>query len=196
MKRYLIVVLAIAGLAQLAGAAYIPAKAELAQVLLERAWRDSTTSRDAVKPWPWADTWPIARLQSMKHNVDLIVLSGMTGATMAFGPGHLSASALPGNEGNSIIGAHRDTHFEFLQQLSIGDRLLVERNDGSEHWFRVAYIEVADSTAGQLPLDLGGSWLTLVTCFPFDAVNPGGPLRYVVTAEKLPRARSAAHHAP
>ena len=24
--------------------------------------------------------------------------------------------------------------------------------------------------------------LTLVTCYPFDAVVPGGPLRYVVTA--------------
>jgi sortase (surface protein transpeptidase) len=25
--------------------------------------------------------------------------------------------------------------------------------------------------------------LTLVTCYPFDAIEPGGPLRYVVTAE-------------
>jgi hypothetical protein len=24
--------------------------------------------------------------------------------------------------------------------------------------------------------------LTLVTCYPFDAINRGGPLRYVVTA--------------
>jgi sortase A len=24
--------------------------------------------------------------------------------------------------------------------------------------------------------------LTLVTCYPFDAVEPGGPLRYVVVA--------------
>ncbi|MBT8135374.1 MAG: class GN sortase [Gammaproteobacteria bacterium] len=188
--------LAIAGMAQLAAAAYIPAKAALAQELLERAWRDTGRSRETVKPWPWADIWPVARLQSFKHDVDLIVLSGMSGATMAFGPGHMNASALPGNEGNSIIGAHRDTHFEFLQKLTIGDRLLVERNDGSEHWFRVAYIEVADSTAGQLPLNLGGSWMTLVTCYPFGAVNPGGPLRYVVTAEKLPRARSVSHHAP
>jgi len=188
--------LAIAGLVQLAGAAYIPAKAELAQVLLERAWRDSASTVDKVRPWPWADTWPIARLQSFKHDVDLIVLEGMTGSTMAFGPGHMSASALPGNAGNSIIGAHRDTHFEFLQKLQIGDRLLVERIDGEEFWFRVAYVEVADSRQGQLPLELDGSWLTLVTCYPFDAINPGGPLRYVVTAERLPRERNAFSHAP
>jgi sortase A len=29
----------------------------------------------------------------------------------------------------------------------------------------------------------GTAALVLVTCYPFDAVNPGGPLRYVVAAE-------------
>ncbi len=196
MKRVLLAMLAVAGLAQLAAAAWIPAKAELAQVLMERAWRESATEAERVRPWPWADTWPIARLVSYKHDIDLIVLSGMNGATMAFGPGHHSASALPGETGNSLIGAHRDTHFAFLENLAIGDRLLVERDDGSEHWFRVADIEVADSRQGELPLDLDGSWLTLVTCYPFDAIDPGGPLRYVVSAEKLPRRIPVAAHAP
>jgi len=27
--------------------------------------------------------------------------------------------------------------------------------------------------------------LTLITCYPFDALNPGGPLRYVVRAAGL-----------
>jgi sortase A len=27
--------------------------------------------------------------------------------------------------------------------------------------------------------------LSLVTCYPFDAVNPGGPMRYVVSAEMI-----------
>jgi sortase A len=27
--------------------------------------------------------------------------------------------------------------------------------------------------------------MTLVTCYPFDAIDPGGPLRYAVTAEML-----------
>ncbi len=28
--------------------------------------------------------------------------------------------------------------------------------------------------------------LTLVTCYPFDAIVPGGPLRYLVFAEAVP----------
>ena len=38
--------------------------------------------------------------------------------------------------------------------------------------------------AGRSPTgDRGLDELTLVTCWPFDAVAPGGPLRYVVVAE-------------
>lgn len=196
MKRLMVMALAIAGLAQLAGAVYMPAKAELAQVLLERAWSGSSTASEMVRPWPWADTWPIARLQSFKHDVDLIVLEGMTGSTLAFGPGHMIASALPGNTGNSIIGAHRDTHFRFLEKLRVGDRVFVERSDGKEFWFRVTTIEVADSRDSQLQLSAEDSMLSLVTCYPFDAINPGGPLRYVVTAQKLPVSQSAATHNP
>lgn len=180
-------VLMLAGFAQLGSAAYIPVKAEFAQRMLERAWRDSEAGAP-MRPWPWADTWPIARLRSIKHDVDLIVLAGMSGRTLAFGPGHVSASSLPGNRGTSVIGGHRDTHFRFLQRLQSGDRLLVERANGDEHWFRVVATDVADSADSQLVLRADGAWLTLVTCYPFDAIDPGGPLRYVVTAERLPRA--------
>lgn len=179
--------LSLAGLAQLGSAAYIPAKAVVAQLLLEHAWARSDDDTPQ-KPWNWADTWPVARLQAIKYDVDLIVLAGMTGESMAFGPAHYSGSALPGNRGTSVIGGHRDTHFRFLEKLRNGDRLLVERANGTEHWFRVTATEVVDSRDTQLLLRDDGSWLTLVTCYPFDAVTPGGPLRYVITAERLPRA--------
>ena len=41
-------------------AATIEAKAFLAPILIERAWHDSQVYRVNVKPWPWADTWPVA----------------------------------------------------------------------------------------------------------------------------------------
>ena len=34
-------------------------------------------------------------------------------------------------------------------------------------------------------LDTQQSMLSLVTCYPFDALEAGGPLRYVVTARML-----------
>ena len=39
-----------------------------------------------------------------------------------------------------------------------------------------------DARHARLAPDDGRPLLSLVTCYPFDAVAPGGPLRYVVTA--------------
>jgi sortase A len=114
-------------------------------------------------------------------NVDLIILAGGSGRTLAFGPGHLSASALPGQRGNSVIAGHRDTHFRFLQDLAIGEVLKVETSDGREHTYKVIDLDVIDSRRGSLILDIDESVLSLVTCYPFDATVAGGPMRYVVT---------------
>lgn len=113
----------------------------------------------------------------------MIVLEGGSGRTLAFGPGHLSASVLPGDVGNSIIAGHRDTHFQFLKYLRTGDSLKVDRPDGRGHMFRVVDIDVVDARRASLMLDTDVPMLSLITCYPFDTVNPGGPMRYVVTAE-------------
>jgi sortase A len=89
---------------------------------------------------------------------------------------------LPGERGNSIIAGHRDTHFRFLQDLRAGDRLAVERANGVR-WFVVTGTSVVDSRSTRIALRSDVPRLTLVTCYPFDAIEPGGPLRYVVTAE-------------
>ena len=102
--------------------------------------------------------------------------------SLAFGPGHLSISALPGQSGNSIIAGHRDTHFRFLQFLALGDALQVELPDGRTHVYEVSAIDVVDSRRGSLVLDTDDSMLSLVTCYPFDAMEAGGPMRYVVSA--------------
>src|SRR5262249_55297512 len=95
---------------------------------------------------------------------------------------HDPASALPGDPGNSIIAGHRDTHFRFLQDLKLGDRLAVERTNGVR-WFVVTGTRVVDSRTTRIALRSDSPRLTLVTCYPFDAIEPGGPLRYVVTAD-------------
>ena len=114
-------------------------------------------------------------------DVDLIVLAGGSGRTLAFGPGHLSASSLPGQRGNSVIAGHRDTHFSFLKRLALGELVHVETTDGREHSYKVVDIDVVDSRRVSIVLDTDDSMLSLVTCYPFNAVEPGGPMRYVVT---------------
>jgi sortase A len=178
-----ITLLAIAGAATFGGGAYIYAKAQLAQWLLHAAWTEARETGAPVKPWPWADTHPVARLVAPAQDADVLVLAGASGRTLAFGPGHLDGSALPGDAGNAVITAHRDTHFRFLRAVGPGDELVVERAGGGMRHFRIRGTYVADYRDLKLPRDTAVPTLTLVTCYPFDALNPGGPLRYVVVAE-------------
>ncbi len=173
------------GFWQLGQGAYIPAKAWLAQELMQRAWLKTSEGEQRVVPWPWADTYPVARLTSGSRDIDLIVLAGGSGRTLAFGPGHLSASALPGERGNTIIAGHRDTHFNFLRDVEDGELLGVELPDGGRHVYEVIGVDIVDSRRGSLLLDTDLPMLTLVTCYPFDTREAGGPLRYVVTARLL-----------
>jgi sortase A len=178
-----IALLAIVGAASFGSGVYLHAKAQVAQWLLHAAWSESRDSGAPVKPWPWADTHPVARLLVPAQDADVLVLAGASGRTLAFGPGHLDGSAMPGDAGNAVITAHRDTHFRFLRAVSPGDELVVERPDGGMRHFRIRGTYVADYRELRLPRDTAVPTLTLVTCYPFDAVNPGGPLRYVVVAE-------------
>ena len=179
----LITALALGGALCAADGAWIYVKAAAGQWLLERAWTRSAVDGTAAKPWPWADTHPIARLIVPAHGIDEIVLAGASGRTLAWGPGHYDGSALPGAEGNAVLSAHRDTHFRFLQRLVPGDGLEIETREGMRRHYRVRDVAVVDTHALRIPRDTAVATLTLVTCYPFDAVVPGGPLRYVVVAE-------------
>lgn len=163
---------------------FIYAKALLAQVLLRGAWAQAAAGDARPRPWPGADTWPVARLISPAHHVDLVVLSGASGSTTAFGPGHVTGTARPGEIGNVGLAAHRDTHFAFLEHLRVGERLWLELPGGRARSFEVQELQVVDS-GDTSSLSKPGDLLTLVTCFPFSAATPGGPLRYIVQARAL-----------
>ena len=173
------------GFWQLGQGAYIPAKAWLAQGLMQRAWIRTGGGESRATPWPWADTWPVARITARSGDVDLIVLAGGSGRTLAFGPGHVSASAMPGEIGNAVIAGHRDTHFRFLRNIEAGELLKIESGSGQTHLYEVIETDIVDSRKGSLLLDTDAAILSLVTCYPFDTRESGGPLRYVVTARML-----------
>ena len=126
LRRWAALALILAGLLALGEAGWIRAKAELAQVLLDRAWTRARSGDESPRPWPWADTWPVARLVAPAHDVDTIVLSGASLRNLAFAPSHFDGTPLPGRPGNAVIAGHRDTHFRFLENLLPGDELLIE----------------------------------------------------------------------
>ena len=164
---------------------WIPAKAWLAQQLLDKAWAETDAGLGQEKPWPWADTWPIARLTLPRQGKSFVVLEGASGQSLAFGPGHLEASAAPGTNGTIVIAGHRDTFFHSLGHVKKGDPVDLQAPRKGSVRYRVVSTRVVDSRKTALDLigtRRGPQRLILVTCYPFDAVMPGGPLRYVVTA--------------
>jgi len=178
----LALVLLVVGAWQLGRGAWIQAKASLAQVLIAKAWTSTLAGEARVRPWPWADTWPVAKLTIPRLGIEHYVLEGADGSAMAFGPGHAQGTALPGTTGNSVIGGHRDTHLAFLRQVRPGDAVVIQRPDGTRVNYRAASAEVMDRREVWVMEQAGPARLTLVTCYPFDALRAGGPLRYVLLA--------------
>jgi sortase A len=166
-------------------ATWIHAKAQLAQALIARAWNLSlAVPHEQHKPWQWADTWPVLRLQwhgDDADSEDVYVLAAADGSSLAFGPGLLSGSAQTG-AGLKVIAAHRDTHFAFLEQLQTGDTISLQDATGKSQTYVVAETRIVDTRTSPLFVDASVDGLLLITCYPFRALDTGGPLRYLVQA--------------
>ena len=183
MLTGLMVFLLAISLWQIGEGSWIYAKAGLAQHLLQRAWSRTLAGETGVKPWPWADTWPVARLIVPSQNIDQIVLEGAYGRTLAFGPGHVESAQPIGSSGTIILTGHRDTHFRFLQRLERNDVIELEAPTGIRRRYRVKETRIADSRSASIGIEQDQPQLVLVTCYPFDSPMPGTLWRYVVIAE-------------
>jgi sortase A len=182
MTRFaLALVLALAGLVLFGQGAYIHAKALLAQVLLERAFSETITTGRDIKPWSWADTWPVARIEVKRLHAGAIVLAGSSGQALAFGPGHVELTPDAGERGVAVYSAHRDTHFRFLKDVAVGDLIDVTRRDGQTFRYRVTGTSVVRFDESGIDALSSGYELVLSTCWPLDAMT-SGPRRYLVHA--------------
>jgi sortase A len=152
---------------------WIHIKALVAQRLLERAWSQALAGGDVLEPWPWADTQPVGRLRVRAQDVDLVVLAGATGRTLAFAPGRVAGSPPPGEPGTAIIAGHRDTHFAFLRSIEIDQRIDMVDTSGREYRYRVVDRSVVHERVAIEPEFWGNPALVLVTCYPFDTPVPG-----------------------
>ncbi len=185
---------------------YIESKAYLAQILLNQAWqetqeqylsqskRQSNSNSDdmyllSVKPWSWADVYPVAKLTINRLNLSYVVLNNDSGQALAFGPGFSGISGSFTNKQTQVISGHRDSHFEFLAELVIGDKLLLESASGQVKKFVINNLSVIDSRINQLYLssmeENQPSELVLLTCYPFNSLSASTPFRLVVEAIEI-----------
>lgn len=182
LARLPFLLLAAAGLWLIVQGAIIPAKARLAQVLLDRAFAQSAATGRPVRPWPWADAAPVARIRVPRLGVEEIVLSGGSGEALAFGPTLLPGGGVLGARGTAVFAAHRDTHFRFLAELRPGDLIEVEPVNGPTLRYRASRGRIVRYDGFGVDRHATRPSIALVTCWPIGG-SGRGPLRYVVRAE-------------
>lgn len=169
------------------GGGYIVVKAAVAQALLSSSWQQTldmgtSSGEEKIRPWPWADTYPVAKLTIPSLEERLIVLYGTSGRILAFGPGLQSGTALPNRRGNTVIAAHRDTHFSVLKQIKLNDEFVLQDASGQEISYRVVVVKVIEADEVQWIAPEDEMMITLITCYPFEGITEQAKQRYVVRA--------------
>ncbi len=184
IRRVLASISLVSGLVLFGEGVWIQGKAVVAQLLLESAWSASVVTGKPVKPWPYADHWPIAEISFPLHKSSFIVLEGDSGSSLAFAPGWSRQGVRPDEKGLKVISAHRDTHFKVLGHVEVGHPIQLSTRAHERIRYQVTSMRVVDTSKDQIWIDKESEGLLLVTCYPFDAIQSGGPLRLVVEATR------------
>jgi sortase A len=181
--------LAWVGITWMLAAAYQSrANAELDRALASKTGTPSRAGQAEPGDWaPPADAL-IGRLAIPRLGVSAVVLEGDDTATLDVAVGHLPDTALPWEEGNAALAAHRDTFFRPLEKVRVGDEMQIATRRG-EFAYRVRRVTVVepDDVSVLTPSEHVG--LTLITCYPFRWVG-AAPKRYIVQAERITVARA------
>lgn len=130
--------------------------------------------------------WPPTRIIIPEIDLDAVVVQGDDEASLRDGPGHDPNSALPGQIGNCVIGAHRNvygSYFYRIDELLPGSRITLRTPDGKFRYQVVQTYQVADTQGAQVKAAPPNSppLLTLYTC-----TLPRSTNRLVVSAQLLP----------
>src|SRR6478672_3488217 len=187
--RILCALLLITGACLSGRALYMHAKAELAGILVRRAWEQSVQSGKSQAPWPWADTHPVARIRIPRLGYEEIVLEGASPRTLAFGPAHLLNGTALGEPGNLVLAGHRTSWFRPLENIAQGDTVQIQWFDAhrgglQERTYTVNMISVVEPQDTALLAPTADDALTLITCYPFGR-GPRSPQRFIVRASPI-----------
>jgi sortase A len=128
------------------------------------------------------DRWeaPLAVLRIGRVGLEAPVFEGTDQLILKRGVGHISGTALPGQDGNIAIAGHRDSFFRALKDIAVGDTIELEAEDRT-YDYGVTQMLVVDPTEVAVLQPRAVPSLTLVTCYPFYFIG-SAPKRYIVQA--------------
>jgi len=162
----------------------IELKARVAQTLLQYAWHKTIKTGEDQRPWKSFDGVPVLRLTIPRHAVDQIVLAGTSGQALAFGPAFHEESKLPGTGGTTVLSSHRDSHGIYIKQLQKGDTIKLQDRFKQWHSYTVEDFSILNVKTDTISTTNAKEVLLIITCYPFNALTSGTPLRYVVSASQ------------
>jgi sortase A len=125
----------------------------------------------------------LTRVSIPKINLDVIVVEGTNHKALRVGPGHLKQTPAPGELGNSVISAHRDTFFRHIYELAKGDEIQVRRN-GRTYTFEVTGKKIVQPNDVSILNNTPDARLTLITCYPTYYIGPA-PQRLIVFSKLI-----------
>ncbi len=185
MPKLLISALFLIGCGVCLQASWLPAKAWLSQQLIQYSWQQSIASKNAIKPWPWADTYPIGELSFERLQKKIVVLNGGDPTTLAFSAGAVAPFNQVNGDQPFVVAGHRDSHFSFLKEVVMSDVISLTDKYGRIQLYQVENIEIVDASIGELPLKADEKNLVFITCYPFVAIAANSNERYIITAKLL-----------
>lgn len=147
---------------------------------LQREWRDqqARAAQTPIVPASMPVDDSLTRLTIPSINLDAIVVTGTGHKQLMEGPGWMSDTAKPGEVGNAVISAHRDTFFRHIVELKKGDIVQVSRG-GKTYHYEVTGKKVVSPTDMSVVQPTNDRELTLITCYPTYYIGPA-PDRLVV----------------
>jgi len=122
----------------------------------------------------------LGRLDIPRLGISVAILQGTSLRTLRLGAGHIEATPLPGDSGNSGIAGHRDTFFRELRNVRTTDQIQLQTATGVLH-YEVDWVKIVRPNDMTVLAASSDSALTLVTCYPFYFVGPASD-RFVVHA--------------
>jgi sortase A len=118
-----------------------------------------------------------------KIDKELPIIFGTSDDDLRRGVGHYIGTAFPGQNGNVVLSGHRDTVFERLDELQVGDTFDVETLEGN-FTYQVYEGKIVESDDRTIIVPYSLPVLTLVTCYPFNFIGDA-PQRYILTARLI-----------
>lgn len=124
----------------------------------------------------------IGRVEIPKLHLSAVIFQGSNSTILDQGVGHVDSTALPGQPGNVVLAAHRDTFFRVLRNIQTGDMVMVTTDSGPRA-YEVESTEVVKPTEVSVLNPTAEPTLTLITCYPFYYVGHA-PKRFIVRARE------------